>query len=300
MKKLDWNRHSKLFLLSAVIYLLLDLPVQATGFLTFGSYIGIKNFLPTTLGLQFGPAGILGSCFGAVTTALLLDTPFREILLECVCILIMGTGTWLLWHLGSSTHRIHFKRGINYLKYFGILVVLSAICGIISLLFTRGAFAAIMIAHTVLGLLIGIPVNIIANGLFCFESILPPPYKLQYAVSAFITTDPETLTALNEALEEFAFSKQLNLKRIFEIQNCLEELSIRILARNPDSRIQVDLNYGDTISAKLQYDGAKYNPLHLEKDEDELDIVGLKLVKHRALRAAYQYRGNTNHIQVVI
>lgn len=300
MKKLDWNRQGKLFLLSAGIYLLLDLPVQATDFLTFGSYIGIKNFLPTTLGLQFGLAGIFGSCLGAVVTALLLGTPFREILLECLCILVMGTGTWLLWHLGSNTHRIHFKRGINYLKYFGILVVLSAVCGVISLLFTSGAFATIMIAHTVLGLLIGIPVNIIANGLFCFESILPPPYKLQHAVSACITADPDTLMAMNEALEELAVSKKLNLKRIFEIQNCLEELSIRILARIPEARIQVDLNYGDTISARLQYDGEKYNPLHLGKDEDELDVMGLKLVKHRALRAAYQYRGHTNHIQVVI
>ena len=96
MQKLDWNRHGKLFLLSAAVYLLLDLPIQLTGFLTFGSYIGIKNFLPTFLGLQFGPAGILGSCTGAIVAALLLGTPAREILLESLCVLIMGTGTWLL------------------------------------------------------------------------------------------------------------------------------------------------------------------------------------------------------------
>lgn len=300
MQKFDWNRHGRLFLLSAVIYLLLDLPVQATGFLTFGSYIGIKNFLPTTLGLQFGPAGILGSLVGCVCTALLLGTPFREVLLECICILIMGTGTWLLWHLGSSTHRIHFKRSINYLKYLGILVGLSTICGCVSLVLLGGGFAATMVAYTALGLLIGIPVNIMANGLFCFESILPPPYTVQYPVSGTISTDPEGLLLLNEALEDFAFSKGLNQRRIFEIENCLEELTIRILAKLPDTQILVQINYDDTISARLQYHGQKYNPLQIEKDENELDIMGLKLVKHRALRAAFQYSNQTNRIHVVI
>lgn len=300
MKKSDWNRHGKLFLLSAVLYLILDLPVQLTGFLNFGSYIGIKNFLPTTLGLQFGPAGILGSLVGCICTALFLNTPAREVLLECICILIMGTGTWLLWHLGSDTHRIHFKRVINYLNYFGILIGLSTICGCISLLLLDGAFASIIIAYTSLGLLIGIPVNIMANGLFCFESILPPPYQMQYAISAVINADPESLMMLNETLEEFAFSKKLHQRRVFEIQSCLEELSIRILAKIPDAQIHVQINYDDTLSARLQYEAQKYNPLLIKKEEDEFDIMGLKLFKHRALRAAYQYRSHTNHIHVVI
>lgn len=300
MKKFDMSRHSALILLSAVIYLLLDLPVQATGFLNFGSYIGIKNFLPTTLGLQFGPAGILGSWIGCLITAVFLGSPVREVLLECICIPIMGLGTWYVWHLGSSTNRIHFKRAINYLKYLGLLVGLSAICGCIGLLIVPGSFAATMISYTVLGLLVGIPVNIMANGLFCFESVLPPPHKIKHAVSGSISADPETLMLLNEALEDFAFSKKLNQRRVFEIENCLEELSIRILARLPDANIQIDLNYDDTLSAKLCYEGPQYNPLHIEKDEDELDIMGLKLVRHRALRAAYRYRNHTNHVHVVL
>ena len=96
------------------------------------------------------------------------------------------------------------------------------------------------------------------------------------------------------------FSKKLNQRRVFEIENCLEELSIRILARLPDANIQIDLNYDDTLSAKLCYEGPQYNPLHIEKDEDELDIMGLKLVRHRALRAAYRYRNHTNHVHVVL
>ena len=43
---------------------------------------------------------------------------------------------------------------------------------------------------------------------------------------------------------------------------------------------------------KFSYIGEKYNPLHIRKDEDKLDIISLTLVKHRALRASYKYIKN--------
>ena len=300
MKKLDWLRHGKFAILSALVYFLLDFPIQATGFLNFGSHIGIKNFLPSTLGLQLGPAGIVGSCMGCIATALLSGSPLSEVLLECITILIMGFGMWIVWHLGSGTHRIHFKRLINYMKYLGLLVGLSAVSGCVGMLFVNDALVSTVVSYTMLGLVIGIPINIMTNGLFCFEPILPPPYKTQYAVSGVISSDSESLTLFNEALEDFAFEKKLNQRRVFEIESCLEELSIRILANISDTQIKVSINYDDTISARLFYRGQKYNPLRIGKDEDELDIMSLRLIKHRALRAAYQYRNKVNHIHVVI
>ena len=123
---------------------------------------------------------------------------------------------------------------------------------------------------------------------------------MQYSVSGLINSDPDSLMIFNETLEDFAFSQKLNQRRIFEIENCLEELSIRILAKCPDAQIQIDINYDDTLSARVHYEGQRYNPLHIEKDEDELGIRGLKLLKHRALRAAFRYHSPTNYIHVVI
>ena len=291
-----------MLLRSALIYLLADVPVQLTGFLTFGSCVGVKNFLPATLGLLFGPWGAIGGCVGCAAGALLLGTPVYEALLECICILVIGVGMWLLWHLGSTTHRIHFKRPINYLKYLGLLVGLSAIaaCACFVLPGMRASFSAVFFAHLSMGLLVGIPVNILFNGLLSIEPVLPPWYSVNYPVSGAITSDPQTLAAFNEALEDFSFSRKLNMKRLFEIQNCVEELSIRILAAQPDAKIEIRMNYDDTFSARLSYPGAKHNPLRTSKDEDELDVMGLKLIKHRALRAAYSYKQGENRILIVL
>ena len=37
-----------------------------------------------------------------------------------------------------------------------------------------------------------------------------------------------------------------------------------------------------------------------EKDEDEVDVMSLKLIKHRAMRAMYSYRSGENHLHIVI
>ena len=301
MKRNSIGDRAAMILRSALIYLLADLPVQLTGFLSFGSFIGIKTFLPSTLGLLFGPWGAIGGCIGCAAGGLILSTPANEILLECLCSIIIGIGIWIVWHLGSSTHRIHFKRPINYAKYLGLLLGLSAICGGLSFLFVDGgAFGTILAGYTATGLLIGIPVNILFNGVLCIEPVLPPWYKMDYPVSATLTADSQTLSALSEAIEEYGFERRINMKRLFEIQGCIEELYIRILAAQGDAAIQLTMNSDDTISVRMRYAGKRYNPLRIGKSEDELDIMGLKLIKHRALRAAYSYSGGENRILIVI
>ena len=301
MKNKKWMNHVRILCLSAFVYGLLDWPVQATGFLTFGPGIGIKNFLPVTLGLFFGPSGVIGCCIGGGLVASILATPGKELLLEWCCILILGIGSWILWHLGSTTHRIHFKRPINYLKYFGILVLLSSLCGLLSFLFVEGgSFLTILAAYTSLGLLVGIPVNILFNGLFCLEPVLPPFYQVEYALTGQINADTESLIQFNEQLEEIAFTREIGLDRVFEIQNCIEEISIRIIEVMPEVEMQICMNFGDTISARISYEGDRYNPLLNGKEDDEFDLMGLKLIKHRALRALYQYRNGENQIHVVV
>ena len=47
-------------------------------------------------------------------------------------------------------------------------------------------------------------------------------------------------------------------------------------------------------------DGTKYNPFLKEADEDEIDLLSLKLLRHRALRASWSYTGGQNLIRVVV
>ena len=422
----SFERHQRILLLlsTACVYFLADLPVQLTGFLQYNSVIGIKNFLPTTLGLLFGPYGVFGAVIGCTATAIILRTPISLMLLEWLCIILPGIGIWLLWHIGSSSPRIRFKRVSNYFRYIGILLVLYAICGGLSRFFIDGgAFWEIMVSYVSLSVLVGIPVNILFNGVLCLDLVLPPTYylansadsvtiqanpsaikdllefldgisqekliatvkKVEYqntleeiflriikakatggihvqisltnvmsavftyegpainpmlprddddeidkaglamfrhrtlhtnylhrggmniihflttdGLVAMLTNDAESLEQFNEQLEDYATSLNIGRKQLFALQNCLEELYIRICKAIPDVRITIQVTYDDTFSIQLSYAQRPYNPLLIGKEEDEMDIASLKLIKHRALRASYKYKYAENLVHIVI
>ena len=90
------------------------------------------------------------------------------------------------------------------------------------------------------------------------------------------------------------------MKQVFEIQSCVEELSIRILNEIPDAEINVAVKYGYAVSVKLNYKGEKYNPFIIKQGENMLDIMSLRIIKHRALRASYSYRNGENLIHVIV
>ena len=159
---------------------------------------------------------------------------------------------------------------------------------------------AIVAGYSALSVLVGIPILTLFNSAMCFDCILPPGVKPHADVSSLITSDPMTLSEANEKIDDFAFARKIPMKRSMEIQNCIEELTIRILRTIPDANIHLTLIYDDVFSATLLYEGKRYNPLHTEKNEDELDIMSLKLVKHRALRASWRCTGNENRIRIVI
>ncbi|MBR5079034.1 MAG: hypothetical protein IKX30_09845 [Victivallales bacterium] len=424
MNSHERRHHILLVLCMACIYFLADLPVQLTGFLQYDSFIGIKNFLPTTLGLLFGPYGVLGSIIGCTATAAILRTPISFMLLEWLCIALPGFGIWLLWHLGSTTPRIRFKRVSSYFRYIGILLVLHAICGGLSNFFIDGgAFREIMISYVSLSILVGIPINILFNGVLCLDLVLPPTYylansadsitiqpkeaaikdlqdfldsisqekliasvkKAEYqstleeiflrilkikptdsihvqigltnimsavftyegpsvnpmlprddddeidkaglalfrhrtlhtnylhrggmniihflttdGLVAMLTNDAESLEQFNGQLEDYATSLNIGRKQLFALQNCLEELYIRICKAIPDVKLTIQVTYDDTFSIQLSYAERPFNPLIIGKEEDEMDIASLKLIKHRALRASYKYKYAENLVHIVI
>lgn len=300
MKRADLQKRLRLMLLSAAVYLLADLPIQLTGFLRFGSWIGIKSFLPATLGLFFGPWGVGGGMLGCIAVAGILHTPLVEAAFECACIAIIGMGMWLLWHLCSGTHRICFKQLRQYLCYAGLLSGLSLACGLLSLVLLKGALWPTVAAYISLGLLVGLPVNIILGSLFCLEPVLPPYCAPEKDASGWIDADAASLDRMNELLEEAALARRIPRKRVFEAQSCIEEVALRILGAQSEARIQLRVDYGDAISIRFSYAGARYNPLRTGKDEDEVDVMSLKLIKHRAMRAMYSYGGGENRLHIVI
>ena len=118
---------------------------------------------------------------------------------------------------------------------------------------------------------------------------------INYGVQLLLTASGKKVT-----LNVYNGKKGISLKRVFELQSCLEELSIRIFKAVPDAKIKVGIIYYDAISIRLDYICKKYNPFKINKGEDILDIMSLKIIKHRALRASFVFYKGENKIHVVI
>ena len=292
---------AKMIFGAALVYLLLDVPVQMTGFLGYGSYIGIKNFLPAVLGLLMGPYGVAGACVGCLAGAALLHTATANVVFECASIVLTGLGMWLGWHTVSKTHKIHFKRTVHYGLFFALAAALAAVCGSLSRLFLSGsAMAEVFVAYTVTSLLIGVPVLILSNGIFWIQAVLPAWCHVHADLQAVINSEEDSIGRFNDELEESALRLGISRKRLFEMQSAVEEVAVRVLAALPEARLTLRFDYDDTASLRFSYPGVRYDPLRIGKDEDDLDLIGLRLIRHRALRASYAYAGGKNYVHIVV
>ncbi|WP_369283955.1 hypothetical protein [Oscillibacter sp. GMB15532] len=301
MKKIDFEKHIPLILGSVAGYFLLDLSVRMTGFLEFGAFIGIKNFLPATLGLLFGWYGTLGCLIGSMLASIITDAALPELLFEETSILVFGMGIWLLWHGRVTPHSVHLKKKNDYFRYIVLTVILSAICGGISFAFlTGGSFLTVFIAYLSMSVLVAIPVIILLTSIVCVSPILPFWAHILPDVSGSVASDPGSLDNFNDLLAEYFLLHKIDRKNLYGIQNCIEEVMIRILAEQPDASVSIRFYESDSFSLWFEYQGGHYNPFVAGKDEESEDRFGLQLIKHRALRASYKYRRGINQIHIVI
>ena len=157
-----------------------------------------------------------------------------------------------------------------------------------------------MVSYFITGIVIGLPVNILFGSLLYVEPFVPSFAAIKYDAEFELENISGSLDKANDILESTAEGRYINLKRVFEIQSCLEELSIRIFSAIPEAKIKIKLIYYNAISMRLDYLGKKYNPFKVNKNEDILDIMSLNIIKHRALRASYIYTEGENKIHVVI
>ncbi len=288
----------QLIFLSGLAYFVIDAPVQMTHVLP--SFAGIKNFLPLMLGLFFGAYGVTGCVIGGVASAFLLNTSTPDTLRECVCIVITGLVMFYGWHFTTKSGRISFKTWPDYVRYMVLLAVLSVCAGMVYLPSGLTVSVSAGLAYFLTGLFIGIPVNILFSSLLYIEPVMPNGKSLSYDAEFCLLPSAESLEGANEIIEMSAMKRGVKMKRVLEIQSCIEELAIRIQKAHSDAKISVSVIFGDAISARLHYSGEKYNPFRIDSNEDEIDIMSLKIIKHRAIRASFSYAGRENMVHVVV
>ena len=288
MKAQPISEKLTLVLLCGLAYFLLDAPFQMTGILP--SYAGIKNFLPFTLGLFFGIYGISGCVLGCIVSSFLLHLTLYDTLYECYCVSVTGLGMFTGWHYLVKSHKITFKTLPDYGRYIMLTALMSMLC----------LRVPVGVSYFLFGTFVSIPVNILFSSLLYIEPVLPKNCARSYDAEFCLLSGMDSLEGANEVIEMTAENYGLSMKKVLEIQSCLEELIIRILNADNDAKISVTLQYGDAISARLTYDGKKHDPFITGKDEDEIDIMSLKIIKHRAIRASFRYSGGVNIVHVVV
>ena len=223
---------------SAIVYFCFDYFVFKTSFLKCFSFVGFKSFLPVTLGLNFGPYGVIGELIAVTVKMFLTRQVFEFYIMECLIVIILGLGSWILWHLQSYTHRIRFRYLYSYIRYVLMIVFLSLICAYIGTkLINEIAFNDIFIWNVAMSILVGIPIDIIFCGLMNLDPILPPVtvhgkrIELVDDIRHALDNKPESLAIFNEKIEELLMKEKVDMKRMFEIQNVVEELYLRIIRK---------------------------------------------------------------------
>lgn len=301
------RKNLRYIFIAAIVYFCFDYFIQITHFLQCYSFVGLKSFLPMTLSLNFGLYGILGELIAVCATHIILNTGNVFFIQEVVIIIVFGLGAWFIWHIQSRTHRIHFKYLENFIRYILIAVFLSLVCAVISIgIVNTIAFEEVLVWNISMDILVGIPVNVIYAGLMNLDPILPPIYingeKIREKNDILYTIDyrTESFQALNEKIEEVLIRDKVDMKKMFVIQNLVEEMYLRIMKRFPNAIIDVKANSDVDFSIEFVYIDERYNPFVTRDDEEEVSAAGLKIIKHRALLAFYSYIYGENNVHVVI
>lgn len=292
---------------SAIIYFCFDFFIIKTSFLKSYSFVGFKSFLPMILGLNYGPYGVIGELIAIIIKYRLTNQTFLFFAIECMIVIIMGLGSWVLWHAQSYTHRVRFRYVENCIRYVAIALFLSLVCATIGLKYINVyAFEDILVWNFFMSILVGIPIEIIYGSLMNLDPILPPitvkgkKIKLVDDIRYALDGTTESLLMFNEKIEKLLEREQVDIKRTYEIQNVSEEVYLRIIKKYPNIVIDVKANYDITFSIEFIYIQKKYNPFIVAKGEDQTDVAGLSIIKHRALLASYKYNYGLNKVHIVI
>ena len=290
-----------LLTLTMAAYVFLDVPIRISGAFSFSAGVGMKNFLPVVFGMFFGPVGAAGGALGAFLAALFTGESWGEILSETLSVAALSLSSWAVWFALNREGNVRLEKWSKLGLFTAMVIGLSLIpAGITMLFLGAGLFVKTYLGYVLFGEFVGILVIILLGGIFCVEPILPPYAKSVPDASFTLIPGEDALNLANEALEEAAFRKKIPMKKVFETQSVIEELFIRIRKELPDSEVTGAVSFESTITMHIWFTGDKYNPLRLGKEEDEMDIVSLKLIRHRALRASFSHFGGTNSVHIVV
>lgn len=296
----DTIRKIMCLLASAGIYLLLDLPARLIGFMGIESFAGPKNVLPLLLGLLMGGFSVPGMCLGVLSSAVLCGSPAGETTAELMSIPIQALGGRFLWYV-KNTRPPGLKHGSDYIRFLLIVAVMAPLSAIPALaILGVSAWAVQAVFCGVFTVLAGIPVLILITSILCIQPVCPQGKTPAPDIDCRLSPDLSGLGAANEQIEAFCEARGIPMKKVLAVENCMEELVLRIQTAGTNVTICASLYINENVSLFLSFPGRRYNPLRRNPDEEAADLWSLTLIRERALRASHRYAGGVNRLHIVI
>ena len=119
-----------------------------------------------------------------------------------------------------------------------------------------------------------------------------------------ITSREFDLIAMNAQIELFSQKHQITSKKKYHIQLILEELILEIIKncyQKKSPKIELSLAYSKESKAlkiQIHYPSQPWNPFGEKPEGEDLDNLGILLVKNIAQTCSHEYKNDTNHIHI--
>lgn len=287
---------------SALIYLAVDLPFSLTGFPGTQQLAGPSAGVALLLGLLAGRTGAVGCVVGAGVAAALSEKAGIFILIAAAGVASLALIPYTLWYAKQEAEQVSLRSGRDFLKYTLILAV-GAAGNAFFALFLGGPGAVFpAFAFTLFwGLVEGAPLLILLISILGVRPACPARARQEWDLELIIPPEIERIGEVNDRIEELGMEKGLNRKEMFRLMACLEEILLRVLQNAQVSgNIEICILARETVMVRITYSGNRYNPLHMNREEEMEDLAGLKIFLQMSLRASWRRRGENKEIRIVV
>lgn len=308
------------FLACAAVYLFLDIPFRTMGFLNLLPPAGPKNALPMVTGLVFGPAGTLGSAVGALLSGCFSGASLLEAVVEAVSAASASMLFYQLWYLGQREKGKTDLKSVKHMICFFLQGTAAGfVMGGIEGIFLAGQYhASFMMVFLEVGisssawlLLIGMPVFILLTSVFAIHPWVPGYVFARGEKGEAgdlildIGSEVQELAVVGDAVEQYNEQKGIPAQRGYAIMSCVEELSVLIQQRLPESgKIHIHIHSGNNVVVRLHYPGESYNPFAVRVTPGgpsaNLDILGILMVREMAVHVGYRKKQDQNELTIVV
>jgi len=289
-------------LIGIICVLVLDLPVRFSTVVDVPSYLGLKNMLAPMMGLLLGPWGVIGTLLGVLTTGFIGADPIQNIIFEGLCVILESVSLWLLWHAFSQDHRVRFRKATDFIKLLVMLAAVSLASAALSFFFFAGGdFVRVFVVHLFTGSVLGIPVVMLFNMVFCVEPVIPSWCTLSYDVEGVVLDDDDSFDEFSDQLVRYMEETKSSHKEIKSVVDTVTEVYNRINEKVMHEPVKIEIDFNTaTVIIKFEYGGISINPLDIRNDESIAGLAGLRLIQREAVRTSYKYSMSVNHVTVIL